>query len=269
MEGRLSVSCPQGHGLVQAIPVVPPLGAGRHKAFSIVGLRLWLQSHFVYWGEKVPEVTAIKAQRRRKDRANVYLDGEYAFSLQKMLAAQLVVGQQLSSQEREALEAQDVVERAHERALHYLTYRPRSAQEVQRYLERKQVPPEVISQVVERLKRARLLDDAAFAEFWIENRETFRPRGAWALSSELRQKGVAPDVIQAALADLDEEDSAHRAGEQALRRYARLDHDTFFRRMMGYLQRRGFGYGISRRVAEHCWDELQAQQSAEGNSDSR
>jgi regulatory protein len=206
----------------------------------------------------VPQVTAIKAQQRRRDRANIYLDGEYAFSLQKVLAIQLALGQMLTPQEIATLQAQDVAERAYERTLRYLTYRPRSEQEVQRYLERKSVEPDVIAQVLQRLKRARLLDDAAFAEFWVENREAFRPRGAWALRGELRQKGVASEVIEDAVSDLDEEASAMRAGEQATRRYARLDRETFFRRMLGYLQRRGFGYGISRQVAEHCWAQLQA-----------
>lgn len=207
----------------------------------------------------MPQVTAIKAQRRRRDRANIYLDGEYAFSLQKIVAAQLTLGQNVSAQEIAKLQAQDVAERAYERTLRYLTYRPRSVQEVERYLEGKKVEPDVIAQVIQRLRRAHLLDDAAFAEFWVENREAFRPRSAWALRGELRQKGIAAEVIEDAIGDLDEEASALRAGEQAVRRYARLDRDTFFRRMMGYLQRRGFGYGVSRQVVEHYWDQLQAE----------
>ncbi len=211
----------------------------------------------------MPQVTAIKAQQRRRDRANVYLDGEYAFSLQKVLAAQLALGQTLTPQEIATLQAQDVAERAYERTLRYLAYRPRSVQEVQRYLERKEVEPDVIAQVIRRLQRVRLLDDAAFAEFWVENRETFRPRGAWALRGELRQKGVSSEVIDAAISDLDEEESAMRAGEQAARRYARLDRETYFRRMMGFLQRRGFGYGVSRQVVEHYWGQVQADQNGQ------
>ncbi len=214
----------------------------------------------------MPQVTAIKAQQRRRDRANIFLDGEYAFSLQKILAAELVRDQELTTQEIAELQARDLAERAYERSLRYLSYRPRSEQEMRRYLENKDVEPDVISQVIDRLRRMRLLDDAAFAEFWVENRESFRPRGAWALRGELRQKGVASEVIEEALSDLDEESAALRASEQAVRRYARLDYETFFRRFVGYLQRRGFPYGLSRRMVELRWSELHQDESEENDS---
>ena len=214
----------------------------------------------------MPQVTAIKAQQRRRDRANIFLDGEYAFSLQKILAAELVRDQELTTQEIAELQARDLAERAYERSLRYLSYRPRSEQEMRRYLENKDVEPDVITQVIDRLRRMRLLDDAAFAEFWVENRESFRPRGAWALRGELRQKGVASEVIEEALSDLDEESAALRASEQAVRRYARLDYETFFRRFVGYLQRRGFPYGLSRRMVELRWSELHQDESEENDS---
>ncbi len=211
----------------------------------------------------MPQVTAIKAQQRRRDRANIYLDGEYAFSLQKILAAELVRDQQLTQEEIAELKARDLAERAYERSLRYLSYRPRSEQELRRYLENKDVEPDAIIQVIDRLKRMRLLDDAAFAEFWVENRDAFRPRGAWALRGELRQKGISSDLIEEALSDLDEEAAALRASERAVRRYARLDRETFLRRFMGYLQRRGFPYGLSRRIVEHRWAELHPDEDAE------
>ena len=211
----------------------------------------------------MPKVTGLKAQKRRRDRANVYLDGEYAFSLQKILAVRLVVGQELSDQEIAALRAEDEAERAYERTLNYLSYRPRSKDEIQRYLEGKKVAEEVISQVIARLQRAKLIDDRAFADFWVENRETFRPRGAWALRAELRQKGIASEIIESALDELDEKASALKAGERGARRYANLDRETFFRRMLGYLQRRGFGYGIARQVVDHYWEQVQNHQEPE------
>lgn len=198
------------------------------------------------------KITAIRAQKSR-ERANIYLDGEYAFSLHKMLAARLAVGQELAEQDIQQLRAQDLVEQAYERALRYLAYRPRSEQEIRRYLQKRAVSPQAVEQVVARLRRVHLIDDAAFAAFWVENREAFRPRGAWVLRAELRQKGVAPDAIEEALGQHDEEQSAFVAGERAARRYRMLDREAFYRRMLGYLQRRGFAYGIARRVTDYYW----------------
>ncbi|MGC9360211.1 MAG: regulatory protein RecX, partial [Anaerolineae bacterium] len=80
------------------------------------------------------EITALRQQKRRTDRANVYIDGEYAFSLQKVIAAKLCVGQLLTRDEVEALQAEDAEEIAYERCLRYLSYRARSTEEVRRYL---------------------------------------------------------------------------------------------------------------------------------------
>ncbi|MBC7315870.1 MAG: RecX family transcriptional regulator, partial [Chloroflexi bacterium] len=83
----------------------------------------------------------------------------------------------------------------------------------------------------------------------------------WALSAELREKGVNQEVIEAALEplDLDEEESAQRAAEKALRRYASLDEETFRRRLSGYLQRRGFTAEVCRRIVERLWREVERE----------
>ncbi len=200
------------------------------------------------------EVTALKQQKRRRDRANVYLDGEYAFSLQKIVAARLRIGQTLTAKEIQALQAEDATELAYERSLRYLSYRARSTEEVRRYLARKEVAPEAVEQVIERLERAGLLDDAAFARQWVENREAFRPRSGFALQMELRQKGVPSQLAEQATEGLDEEASARRAADRKAQQLARYDEDTFRKRLLAYLARRGFGYGIARHVVDDLWD---------------
>jgi regulatory protein len=62
-------------------------------------------------------VTAIKAQKRNKDRVSVYLDGEYAFGLARIVAAWLHVGQELSEEKIVLLTSQDEVEAAYARSL--------------------------------------------------------------------------------------------------------------------------------------------------------
>jgi len=94
-----------------------------------------------------------------------------------------------------ALQKQDVRAMGYERALHYLSFRPRSAQEVAQYLKGKGLDEEDAAAVLERLQQARLVDDAAFAQFWVNSRENARPKGAWALRAELRQKGIADKHI--------------------------------------------------------------------------
>ena len=202
------------------------------------------------------EVTALKAQRRKRNRVNVFLDGDYAFSLQRILAGKLRVGEELTAEEIADLKAEDVREVAYERSLHYLSYRPRSVWEMRRYLQKKGVDEETIDEVLQRLSKAGFVDDVEFAHFWVENRKRHRPRGPWALRDELRRKGVSNDVIEQVLEDkdLEEEKGAMRVAEKKLRRLLGLDERTFRRRMWGYLKRRGFSYNICRQVTDHFWE---------------
>lgn len=202
-------------------------------------------------------VTALRTQKRRKDRVSVFLDEEYAFSVQRILAVELRIGQLLTDEEIEGMRRRDQGEQGYERALRYLSYRPRSEVEMRRYLQRKELDEEAIGRVLSRLGDARLLGDLDFARFWVDNRETFRPRGRFALRSELRAKGVSNEIIETAIADVDEEASAMRAAERRVRALSGLDERAFRRRLLAYLQRRGFGYAVSRRVVDCLWRKVE------------
>ena len=108
-------------------------------------------------------ITALRFQKRNKDRVNIYLDGQFAFGLAAIEAAHLKVGQTLSDDEIIKLRMRDDIERAYGRALDYLSYRPRSESEVCRRLREKDVADQVVAVVIGRLKRAGLVDDRAFA----------------------------------------------------------------------------------------------------------
>ncbi|HOA23272.1 MAG TPA: RecX family transcriptional regulator [Aggregatilineales bacterium] len=206
-------------------------------------------------------ITALVVQKRNKERVNVYLDGEFAFGLALAEAIKLKKGQTLSDEDIARLKALDEIEVVHERALNLLSHRPRSAEEVRRKLRdsKQEFSDTAIETVIERLERAGLLDDEAFARYWVDNRERFNPRSARALRHELRQKGVSNQVVDRVLADLDEQDAAYRAAQAKVRRYAHADEAEFRKRMGGYLSRRGFAYGVVRDVLDRLWDEIQTQ----------
>lgn len=193
-------------------------------------------------------VTAIKEQTRNRDRVNIYLEERYAFSLSWELAAGIKEGTFLSAREAEDLLRQDEVAKAYQKALRLLSYRPRSRREVLERLKTKGVAEEVLALVLDRLSQAGLLDDLAFALWWIENREGFRPRSRSLLRYELRRKGVEEETIVQALEGIDETESARRAAQARLSRYAHLDEDTFRKKLSQFLMRRGFSYSVIREV---------------------
>jgi len=208
----------------------------------------------------VSVVTALQVQQRNKERVNVYLDGEYAFSLTLIEAVQLHKGQTLSEDEIATLRDSDAVNRAVDSAARFLANRPRSTTEVRRNLAKKDTPETVIDQAIARLEQMGYLDDTAFARYWLENRNTFKPRGPLALRYELRQKGVPDSIIDAVLEDgLDVDAAAYKAAQQKARRLRGLTRQQFQNKLGGFLQRRGFSYAVSRDVIEQIATENTAE----------
>lgn len=191
-------------------------------------------------------------------RSNVFLDGRYAFSLTTELAVmeRLQVGEVLSAERYAELVVKDQEARALDAALHFLGPRPRSEREIRDRLARGEYDPQVVDRVVTRLRELKLVDDAAFAAYWVEQRATHKPRGSRLLKQELRQKGVNQDVVAEALPDDDDEDGAYRAAQRKAVSLRAFDERTFKQRLGAFLQRRGYGYETVRTVSSRLWSEV-------------
>ena len=122
-------------------------------------------------------ITALKAQKSAKDRVNIYLDGEFAFGLALIHALWLRIGQALDDAQIKELQEADTLEKAQQRALGLIAFRPRSVREVRERLKKADVAPQAIEDVIERLKSVGLLDDGEFSKTWVESRLRASPRG--------------------------------------------------------------------------------------------
>jgi regulatory protein len=206
-----------------------------------------------------PVITALQVQKHNKERVNVFLDGEYAFAVSLLAAASLKKGQRLDAEQLAALKQEGVVDLAYQRAVRYLSLRPRSETEMATYLAGKEYSEEVVVAVMNRLRVRGYVDDDAFARFWVENRTRFRPRGARALRYELRQKGVDRTTIDEALEEQDDDTAAWAATESKIERWQSLPREEFEKKLMGFLARRGFDYGVSRRMADRAWRQIHGE----------
>jgi regulatory protein len=144
--------------------------------------------------------------------------------------------------------------RAYHVALRLLAYRPRSRQEIHLRLSR-QFSNEATRKVITQLKEHNYIDDASFAKSWRQSRETHQPRSAYLIRVELEQRGVTRELAEAAVANLDNEDSAYRAGARRLKALRNLDQHTFYTRLASYLRRRGFTYSLVHRTIERLVKE--------------
>lgn len=204
-------------------------------------------------------VTGLETQKRNVRRVNVHVDGVFAFSLSLDEAARLHKGQALSGAEIAQLQDDDEVERAVDRALRFLSVRPRSEHEVRQSLRQKEIPPPVVDRALERLRALGYVNDRAFAEFWASDRRQFKPLGARALRYELRQKGVSADIIDEVLREQDDSDEAYRAAQSQVRRVKSSDPREMRQKLMMFLARRGFSPRDSRDAVARLLDELDAE----------
>lgn len=204
-------------------------------------------------------ITGLSIQQRNSSRVNVFIDGTFAFGLALDIAAALRTGQTLSPDDIAALQQRDQIAQAKERAVRLLARRPYSSTEIERNLRKNGFSVEVIDAVRQYLAETELVDDSAFASFWVEQRETFRPRSRMALRQELQLKGIDRETISEALSTVDETDSARRLATRQARRWNQLDEETFRTKLSGYLLRQGFGYGIVREVVRETWLATQTE----------
>ncbi len=195
-------------------------------------------------------VTLLEVQKRNKSRVNVYLDHEFAFGLALNHALTLKKGQVLTQADIDRLQHLDAEEKAYERALNFLSYRARSEHEIRVKLRDKEIPDAIITHVLDRLRERNYVNDLEFAQMWVRNREEFRPRSRRVLQMELRQKGVAQDIIATVLTDLDELSGALEVARKYERKLKGLESFAARRKLMGHLGRRGYGFDVIREVTD-------------------
>lgn len=191
-------------------------------------------------------VTDIKRQRRvGSTRFNIFIDGTYAFTISDLDLSMsgLRSGQELSQAEIEKFSLAANEAKAYALALRYLGIRLRSRREILDYLKRKDCDPGDIEAALERLEGLELVDDMKFAHAWIADRMAVRPRSRMRLSQELAAKGVARDVVDTALQEL-EPDAEVATLRALIERKKRSSGYKDEKKLLGYLQRQGYRWSL-------------------------
>ncbi len=204
------------------------------------------------------KITGLRPGKSREKRVNVFVDGKFVFSLKAEVAAKegLQIGQELSTSQVEALVTSERFRRCRDAAARYLSYRPRSEAELREKLKQRGFGDDSIEAVLTKLKEQGLVDDVAFAEFWKENRESFRPRSQRLTRLELGRKGVASEIVNQVVGTVDDSGSAYRAALSKAARLSLSDFPAFRRRLGEYLRRRGFSYDVINHTVDRLWREL-------------
>jgi len=148
------------------------------------------------------------------------------------------------------------------KAYRLLGIRARSESELHQALARAGYGEAVIAQTLAECKRQHFVDDADFALQFLQSRLRQRPTGRLRLQVELQQKGIAPEIIAAALDEVfaTSETStqlADQLAEKLRRRLAALPAQKARQRLADHLRRRGFDWEAVQQTK--LWRELEKE----------
>ncbi|MDT0457505.1 recombination regulator RecX [Streptomyces sp. DSM 41527] len=149
-------------------------------------------------------------------------------------------------------------EQARAICLRLLTGSPRTRKQLGDALHQRGIPEEAAEEVLSRFEDVGLIDDAAFADAWVESRHHGRGLARRALARELRTKGVDSALIEVAVGRLDseqEEATARELVDRKLRSTRGLDREKRLRRLAGMLARKGYPEGLALRVVRQALEE--------------
>jgi len=188
-------------------------------------------------------VTKLERQKRRKSRWSVFVDGEFAFGLDEtdLLYYKLKEGDEISPQRFEYIRDQVVLVKAGQKALDFLSLRPRTVMEVEKKLS-EDYAPDITSRVMDMLFEYKYLDDGSYAVEYVKERIK-AGYGPLKIEWELRGRGVCQDLIDAALEQITESymhSSATVALNAKYKKKPEMD-EKEKSRAFSYLLRRGFG----------------------------
>lgn len=193
----------------------------------------------------MPTITSIKPQKNGR-RVNIYLDDKFGFGidLENFVKLGLKAEQELSEKEVEEIIKKAEFQKTLDKILRFAALRPRSEKEIKDWLKRRKIHESLHKDLFIRLNRLDLVDDKKFAEWWIEQRQTFRPKSLRILNIELRMKGIKKDVIEEVLGNtkIDEVKIAKELLEKKAYRWKNLTKLEAKQKMSQLLARKGFGW---------------------------
>ena len=204
------------------------------------------------------QITDLKPGVRNQNRVNVFLDGEFSFSLDltQVVDFHLRIGQTLTADELVNLKHASAYGKLYARTLEWVLTRPHSIKETRDHLREKRFQNHAdytdadINQIIAKLVSKNYLNDQKFATWFIENRFLKKGISARRLRQELTQKGINQDLITELL-----EHSPRNEAEEIQKVIQKRGPKTSDpQQLLAYLARHGFPLDLSRPLVEEFYN---------------
>lgn len=197
------------------------------------------------------KITGIEPQKRQ-NRVNIYVDNLFSIGIEEELRFRykLEVGMEVDDAFiKDVLMAEEQM-KVRNHALNLLSYRQRSEKEIFTSLKRKGFAEEHIDQAIEYCKSNNYINDEEFAIAFINDKINLNKLGSYRIRQELLNKGVSSDIINKViiLKPGEQYEMALEIGKKRLNSYKNDDKNSVYRKLSGYLQRKGYSYDIISKV---------------------
>lgn len=205
------------------------------------------------------KITDIKPQKRN-ERLNIYIDGKFAFGLSEELKFKydLHIDKEISQDYIDQVLKAEEQNKVLNNAFSILSYGQNSEKEIYTKLMRKGYEEEDVQKAIEFCVEKDFLNDRLYAENFIRDRVNLKKHGSKRIQYDLISKGISKDIIDEVL-DLSYEEEYERALDLATKRiktYKNDDRNAIYRKLGGFLQRRGYSYDIVSKILGQVLNDL-------------
>ena len=221
----------------------------------------------------MPTITKITQQKKNKERYNIFLDEEYALSVDESLIIkyQLTKGLVIENGALNDLVHDDEVKKAFNRGLNFISFRMRSESELKKKLVEKEFSDNVIDEAIQKLKYYGFINDETFTASLIENQKTSSKKGPMAIRQELTKKGIDKNLQDEFLEIYNEEEQIEIASivaEKLKNQHSTKTPLQVKQKIQDTLTRKGFSFSITKQVIElmsferdeDTWKEMISEQ---------
>jgi regulatory protein len=188
------------------------------------------------------KITSIKQQVKNQERASLFVDGKYSFSLSlnELVSEKLKINQEVDEAGLKRLKKLSDDGKLKSRTLEWVLNRPRSLRELRDYLYRKKAEPEQILSLAEELEARGYISDSVFTQ-WLVDMRRRAGKSDRAIQNELMKKGVSREIIADNMQkNTEQERTLLKELIEKKRRLTRYRDDET--KLKQYLLRQGFSY---------------------------
>ena len=200
-------------------------------------------------------ITKIEPQKNDK-RVNVYIDDEFAFGLmvETQYKYDLKEGMNVDQYFIEKVLLEEEQLQANNVALNFLTHRKRTKKEIIQKLKDKGFEENTIEKTLDFLKNYGLIDDLDYASSFVKDKISLNKHGPHRIKYDLYRKGISQEIIEEVLKEDNEYPRALELAKKKMSSYRKDDREKIYRKLGGFLQRRGYSYDCISKVLKELLD---------------